>query len=71
MAKNIMISDEVYKHLKSLKRDGESFSDLIRRLLNYEKTSLLDMAGEWPFSEDVTSRIEREIEETWQTGWHQ
>lgn len=71
MAKNIMISDEIYKHLKSLKRDGESFSDLIHRLLNYEKASLLDLAGEWPFSEDVTSRTEREIEETWQTGWHQ
>ncbi|MHA1637597.1 MAG: antitoxin VapB family protein [Candidatus Thorarchaeota archaeon] len=69
MAKNIMISNEVYTRLRSIKRDDESFSDLIRRLLNYKKTSLLDLAGEWPFSRKVISEQEKYLEETWQKGW--
>ena len=71
MAKNIMISNEVYTRLRSLKRDGESFSDFIRRLLNYKKISLLDLAGEWPFSKKVITEQEKILEETWQTGWHE
>lgn len=69
MAKNIMVSDEVYARLRTRKRGDESFSDLLRRLLNYEKTSLLDLAGTWPFSRKVTLELERSIEETWQSGW--
>lgn len=71
MSKNIMISNEIYKRLRSIKRDDESFSELIRRLLNYQKTSVLDLAGEWPFSKKVTSELEEYLEETWQKGWHE
>ncbi len=69
MSKNIMISNEVYSRLRAIKRDDESFSDLIRRLLNYQRTSLLDLAGEWPFSARETSEKEKQLEETWQKGW--
>ena len=69
MAKNIMISNEVYTRLRAIKRDDESFSELIRRLLNYKKTSLLDLAGEWPFSKKVITEQEKYLEETWQKGW--
>ncbi len=69
MAKNIMISEELYMRLRAMKREGESFSDLIRRLLNYQRVSLLDLAGEWPFSKEVTERSERTLDETWQRGW--
>jgi predicted CopG family antitoxin len=71
MGKNIMISDDVFIQLKSQKRPDESFTELIRRLLNYKRTSLLDLAGAWPFSEKVTSKLEIEIAETWQTGWRE
>ncbi|MFX0206419.1 MAG: antitoxin VapB family protein, partial [Candidatus Hodarchaeota archaeon] len=33
MAKNIAVSDEVYKLLSQLKLDNESFSGVIKRLL--------------------------------------
>lgn len=71
MPKNIMVSDEVYARLRALKREGESFTELIRRLMNYQRTSLLDLAGEWPFTKDETERAERLLEESWQKGWRQ
>ena len=66
-----MISNEVYIQLRSQKKPDESFSELIRRLLNYKRSSLLDLAGAWPFSKEVTSKLEMEIAETWQTGWQE
>jgi predicted CopG family antitoxin len=33
MAKNIALADDVYRDLKRMKREGESFSELIRRLM--------------------------------------
>ena len=69
MGKNIMISEEIYLRLRDMKREDESFSELIRRLLNYKRTSVLDLAGTWPFSKRVTERLERTLEETWQKGW--
>ncbi len=44
MGKVIMVSDEIYEELKRLKRPGESFSDVIRRLLS-RKSKLSDIAG--------------------------
>ena len=38
-----MLSDDVYEKLKRMKRRGESFSDVISRLL--KKPKLLDVAG--------------------------
>lgn len=52
--KNIAIRDNVYNKLLSAKRDDESFSDAIARLLE-RKTSLLAFAG--VFGED-----DRELE---------
>ena len=44
MARTIMVSDEVYEMLKRMKLPGESFSDVIKRLLK-RRGSLLDIAG--------------------------
>jgi len=44
MAKNIAISDELYKLLKRLKRPGESFTDVILRSIKHS-TSIMDIAG--------------------------
>ena len=39
-----MVSDDVYERLKRMKKPGESFSDVISRLLNY-KPKLSEIAG--------------------------
>jgi predicted CopG family antitoxin len=41
--KNIAISDEAYQRLKSLKRPGESFTELIDRMTRSH--SVADLAG--------------------------
>ncbi|MHB1709632.1 MAG: antitoxin VapB family protein [Thermoplasmataceae archaeon] len=37
--KNVTISDELYESLASMKRPGESFSDVINRLVSRKKVS--------------------------------
>lgn len=41
--KNIAISDEAYERLRSLKRPGESFTELIERMTR--SRSVADLAG--------------------------
>jgi predicted CopG family antitoxin len=41
--KNIAISDEAYERLKSLKRPGESFTELIERMTTSRRVA--DLAG--------------------------
>ncbi len=43
MAKVISISDDVYEMLKSMKKENESFSDVIRRLIR--RSSLQELSG--------------------------
>ena len=42
-ARNISISDEAYERLKSIKKPGESFTDVINRLTG--RRSILELAG--------------------------
>ena len=58
MGKVIMVSEDVYENLKRLKKHGESFSDVIRRLLSH-KPKLMDIAG----SKTVTKKEWKEITE--------
>jgi len=57
MAKVISVSDDVYELLKSLKREGESFSEVIRRLA--KKTSLSNFSG--VLSKEAAEEIEKAI----------
>ena len=41
--KNIAISEEAYQRLKSLKRPGESFTDVIERMTR--RRGILELAG--------------------------
>lgn len=45
MAKTITISKDAYEILVREKREGESFSDVIRRLS--QRKSIMDLAGAW------------------------
>jgi predicted CopG family antitoxin len=48
MTKVISLSEKAYQTLKSLKKPGESFSDVVIRVGSKEKKkSLLDFAGTW------------------------
>ncbi len=38
--KNITISDELYENLASMKQSGESFSDVINRLVSRKKVKI-------------------------------
>jgi len=58
MGKVIMVSDDVYESLRRIKRPGESFSDVIRRLLR-QKPRLMEVAG----SKTVSLREWKEVEE--------
>jgi predicted CopG family antitoxin len=59
MARVISISDDVYELLKSLKREGESFSEVIRKLAR--KTSISTFSG--ILSKEAADEIENAIEE--------
>ena len=54
-----MLSDDVYKRLKMMKGPGESFSDVIERLLKY-KPKLTEIAG----SKTITIKDWRKVKES-------
>jgi predicted CopG family antitoxin len=62
MAKNIAVSDEVYKVLNQLKLENESFSEVIKRLLP-PKSMLSDIAGSKTFSYQEWSEVQRAFKE--------
>jgi len=48
MTKCITLSDDAYNSLKVLKKDSESFSEIVRRLTAKKKSEgLLKLAGIW------------------------
>ena len=44
--RTVTLSDDAYAALAALKRGGESFSDVVRRLARGSR-SLLEFAGDW------------------------
>ncbi len=66
--KRISLDDSVYTRLKATKRPGESFSDLVRRLLEGAEPSLsifrgfLDKEGAEELAEVVARMREEDIE---------
>ncbi|MCS7366043.1 MAG: antitoxin VapB family protein [archaeon GB-1867-035] len=59
MAKTIMISDEVYEELKKLKGPGESFSDVIKKLLSLRRGRLSDIAGSRTITDEGAKLLEK------------
>ena len=62
--KNITISEEAYDILKGYKTPGESFTEVIIRILGSRKRgSLLEHRGRWVGSDDEFDRIFKEIDD--------
>ncbi len=60
--KNLAIREEVYRKLSEAKKEGESFSDVIEKLLE-KRGDLLSLWGAWGDDEEVTF-IETSVKET-------
>ncbi len=52
MTKTISLSDEAYELLKSIKRNNESFSDVIKRIVG-KKGKLIDVLVLYPELSDI------------------
>ncbi len=62
--KTISLSDSVYRKLRAEKQSGESFSDVIARLLEVKQPPLMKYAGAWkPLSGrelgEIRARVDR------------
>ena len=55
-----MVTDEVYEALKRMKWKGESFSDVIKRLLKF-KPRLMEIAGSKTISRKDWERVKKEL----------
>ncbi len=62
MVKVISLSEVAYKELKEKKKEEESFSDVVLRLIEKnKKTNLLDFFGKWPGDKKELDKIEKEL----------
>ncbi len=62
--KTISLSDRTYRRLRAEKRPGESFTDVIERLLSMKQPPLAAFAGAWrPVSareiKDIRTRVDQ------------
>lgn len=65
MGKVITIGEDAYGRLKKLKRQGDSFTDVIMRLTT-GRGDLTRHAGKWM---DMTDKEERELFEALRVAW--
>ena len=65
MTKVISLSEKAYETLKSMKKPGESFSDVVIRVASKEKKrSILEFAGTWKGddADEVVAQIMKDRE---------
>ena len=58
-SRTINVSTEAYSRLSSLKKDGESFTDVINRLTG--KYRILDLVGMW--DDETGEQIQKHVDE--------
>ncbi len=67
--KNISIREEIYFRLREAKREAESFSDVIQRLLKPDD-NILDLFGTLSMTEDERTALFAELDEMWGAWKH-
>ena len=64
MVKVISLADDAYNELKTLKKEGESFSDVVRRVVEKDKgKTFLDLAGSWKDDKEISKIFDEIIED--------
>ena len=66
--KTISITEDVYNMLLLEKQEGESFSDVISRLVK-RRSRLSDSFGKWKITDEEIEGFESELRKMWQE-WH-
>ncbi|MGD2248542.1 MAG: antitoxin VapB family protein [Candidatus Methanofastidiosia archaeon] len=66
--KTISITEDVYNILVLEKQKGESFSDVISRLVK-RRSPLSDSFGKWKMTDEEIEEFQSELKKMWQE-WH-
>jgi predicted CopG family antitoxin len=67
--KNISISEDVYRRLRKAKRENESFSEVIRRLLGPDD-DIIGLFGTIAMSDEEKEELLRGIDKMWGAWKH-
>ena len=67
--KNISLREDIYLRLRKAKREGESFTEVIERLLAPDD-DIIDLFGTFSMSDEERERLFSELDEMWGT-WSQ
>ena len=63
MVKPVSLSNQAYEVLSGIKKEDESFSDVILRLsFKHKRGNLMKFFGKWPGDKNDLDRIKRMIE---------
>ncbi len=61
--KTVSLRENAYKKLRNLKREGESFSDVVERISEDQKQKLQKFSGNFPELGEVEKQLKKEREE--------
>jgi len=62
MVRPVSLSNQAYDLLSSMKKEDESFSDVVLRLsLKHKKSNLMKFFGKWPGDRNDLDRIKKMI----------
>lgn len=64
MTKVVSLSDDAYRELEKLKKNGESFSDIVLELTKKEKKPLSYFFGKWSGPKEEVDAMLKDIEKT-------